>query len=470
MNQIFEYLNRDIKSLNETELSIVIESFNNKEKLDEIEEYIFQQIKDENYQPFLNLIYFLYFTPVDDIVSNIIAKIDIENISEVLEITFQTLNKVVNWLDKNKVIIRKNSDKLDLEKLQRKIENTEKELEKHSEYIKQLEKSEFLKQKLYELIKTESTILNEECLKEMKDIKNKEENSIRIQKSEIKKLNDNIEILNQEKRYIEEKLNKEKILNKELSQKIGKLQKEIKNIHTLELEKNKIAEKLKFSLNTIEEIKETNKELKETLSQKEEKIENLQNEIMNEKYEKVSLEKTNGTLKEKLDEYENKLDSFKGFDEVIRQLQNPKLTNLLIAILKTESLSQMRLKFDLKDDNLNSLLKLFQLTLDSDYFVNIYYPFIEEYKKKNIKEIKENENIMSLEEINFYNKVNEYFNDIIVDIDEKEIKILKFDPLKHEDINGLEKGKLVKNTPLIPLHKKPFKKAKVLLKKSFLGF
>ena len=470
MNQIFEYLNRDIKSLNETELSIVIESFNNKEKLDEIEEYIFQQIKDENYQPFLNLIYFLYFTPVDDIVSNIIAKIDIENISEVLEITFQTLNKVVNWLDKNKVIIRKNSDKLDLEKLQRKIENTEKELEKHSEYIKQLEKSEFLKQKLYELIKTESTILNEECLKEMKDIKNKEENSIRIQKSEIKKLNDNIEILNQEKRYIEEKLNKEKILNEELSQKIGKLQKEIKNIHTLELEKNKIAEKLKFSLNTIEEIKETNKELKETLSQKEEKIENLQNEIMNEKYEKVSLEKTNGTLKEKLDEYENKLDSFKGFDEVIRQLQNPKLTNLLIAILKTESLSQMRLKFDLKDDNLNSLLKLFQLTLDSDYFVNIYYPFIEEYKKRNIKEIKENENIMSLEEINFYNKVNEYFNDIIVDIDEKEIKILKFDPLKHEDINGLEKGKLVKNTPLIPLHKKPFKKAKVLLKKSFLGF
>jgi len=470
MNQIFEYLNRDIKSLNETELSIVIESFNNKEKLDEIEEYIFQQIKDENYQPFLNLIYFLYFTPVDDIVSNIIAKIDIENISEVLEITFQTLNKVVNWLDKNKVIIRKNSDKLDLEKLQRKIENTEKELEKHSEYIKQLEKSEFLKQKLYELIKTESTILNEECLKEMKDIKNKEENSIRIQKSEIKKLNDNIEILNQEKRYIEEKLNKEKILNKELSQKIGKLQKEIKNIHTLELEKNKIAEKLKFSLNTIEEIKETNKELKETLSQKEEKIENLQNEIMNEKYEKVSLEKTNGTLKEKLDEYENKLDSFKGFDEVIRQLQNPKLTNLLMAILKTESLSQMRLKFDLKDDNLNSLLKLFQLTLDSDYFVNIYYPFIEEYKKRNIKEIKENENIMSLEEINFYNKVNEYFNDIIVDIDEKEIKILKFDPLKHEDINGLEKGKLVKNTPLIPLHKKPFKKAKVLLKKSFLGF
>lgn len=470
MNQIFEYLNRDIKSLNETELSIVIESFNNKEKLDEIEEYIFQQIKDENYQPFLNLIYFLYFTPVDDIVSNIIAKIDIENISEVLEITFQTLNKVVNWLDKNKVIIRKNSDKLDLEKLQRKIENTEKELEKHSEYIKQLEKSEFLKQKLYELIKTESTILNEECLKEMKDIKNKEENSIRIQKSEIKKLNDNIEILNQEKRYIEEKLNKEKILNKELSQKIGKLQKEIKNIHTLELEKNKIAEKLKFSLNTIEEIKETNKELKETLSQKEEKIENLQNEIMNEKYEKVSLEKTNGILKEKLDEYENKLDSFKGFDEVIRQLQNPKLTNLLMAILKTESLSQMRLKFDLKDDNLNSLLKLFQLTLDSDYFVNIYYPFIEEYKKRNIKEIKENENIMSLEEINFYNKVNEYFNDIIVDIDEKEIKILKFDPLKHEDINGLEKGKLVKNTPLIPLHKKPFKKAKVLLKKSFLGF
>jgi len=204
-----------------------------------------------------------------------------------------------------------------------------------------------------------------------------------------------------------------------------------------------------------------------------EKLDSLIKEIQNKKdlnysqfeKEKKELEEINKRLqddlkskKEKLAECENQknnlsplLDYKKVFEE------DDKLMELLDSLLKNPTLKEYKEKNEITDKTPKSIKNLLLKLTTSQIFINSYYDDLVEYKK-------ENQTIMSDEEIRFYKAINNYFEDEIIIHPSTKTTDKSFSRSLHRGINGEQAGEIDNGIILIPADKIDNEKIKVKLK------
>ena len=204
-----------------------------------------------------------------------------------------------------------------------------------------------------------------------------------------------------------------------------------------------------------------------------EKLDSLIKEIQNKKdlnysqfeKEKKELEEINKRLqddlkskKEKLAECENQknnlsplLDYKKVFEE------DDKLMELLDSLLKNPTLKEYKEKNEITDKTTKSIKNLLLKLTTSQIFINSYYDDLVEYKK-------ENQTIMSDEEIRFYKAINNYFEDEIIIHPSTKTTDKSFSRSLHRGINGEQAGEIDNGIILIPADKIDNEKIKVKLK------
>jgi len=267
-----------------------------------------------------------------DIVIEVIDELEYKEIDKLLEVTFFGALEFAEWVEENKRILRKNENLL--ENLSFKSSNVKKEIEKRENLLKNLNTLKSLKEKKEQLDYSIASKIN----------------------NLLKKENDELKVVNQK---LQEELEKLRPLLKTYEDKIAYLEKELKSGS-------------KVSKNVLVE-------LKENLNKKEKIIEKLQQENKNLEKNRISLRDSEIKVCEELKK------SLEGFEAVVEIITSKLLQDILFYIIKIPEFRKFRLKSALNEINAENLFNLSRLMVNADVFVNFYYPFLLEAKRKSKK-------------------------------------------------------------------------------------
>ncbi len=267
-----------------------------------------------------------------DIVIEVIDELEYKEIDKLLEVTFFGALEFAEWVEENKRILRKNENLL--ENLSFKSSNVKKEIEKRENLLKNLNTLKSLKEKKEQLDYSIASKIN----------------------NLLKKENDELKVVNQK---LQEELEKLRPLLKTYEDKIAYLEKELKSGS-------------KVSKNVLVE-------LKENLNKKEKIIEKLQQENKNLEKNRISLRDSEIKVCEELKK------SLEGFEVVVEIITSKLLQDILFYIIKIPEFRKFRLKSALNEINAENLFNLSRLMVNADVFVNFYYPFLLEAKRKSKK-------------------------------------------------------------------------------------
>jgi len=239
---------------------------------------------------------------------------------------------------------------------------------------------------------------------------------------------------------------------KALETKIDESQKSIKKIldNNFEYSKNEVKESEKKKVEAEEKLKEKEKrveELKVINKQQASEVTNFKDELAekqkeSKKYEEA-LTKKSLLIKEKEDEVKEINEELKELKSFESSIKTPKLMTLLNTLLENSALSTYRKKSAIVDDSSESIYNLLLKLSTGQIFVKSYYESLVEYKKENQKE-------MSSKEVVFYEAINSFFGEEIIENPSKTKIDGKFDKSKHRGINNEKEGTLDNGMVLIP--------------------
>jgi len=239
---------------------------------------------------------------------------------------------------------------------------------------------------------------------------------------------------------------------KALETKIDENQKSIKKIldNNFEYSKNEVKESEKKKVEAEEKLKEKEKrveELKVINKQQESEVTDFKDELAekqqeSKKYEE-SLTKKSLLIKEKEDEVKEIHEELKNLKSFESSIKSPKLMTLLNTLLENSALSAYRKESTIVDDSAKSIYNLLLKLSTGQIFVKSYYETLVEYKKENQKE-------MSREEVAFYEAINQFFGEDIIENSSKTKVDGKFDKSKHRGINNEKEGTFDSGIILIP--------------------
>jgi septal ring factor EnvC (AmiA/AmiB activator) len=255
---------------------------------------------------------------------------------------------------------------------------------------------------------------------------------------------------------------KEKSIEKILENRFNMVEQHINdNFEYLKNEKIKVDKELSEVKKTLEEKREENSSFKSDKKQFESKLENLQSDkvlvdknlsetkesLKSKEEENNTLTEENKELKSSLNEKENELKEttkeIKKLEQFESSIKSPKLMTLLNTLLVNPALGKHREKSAIVDDSAQSILNLLLKLSTGQIFVKSYYETLVEYKK-------ENQKVMSSEEVAFYEAINDFFGEEIIKNPNITKVEGKFDKSKHRGINNEKEGTIDSGIVLIP--------------------
>ena len=125
-------------------------------------------------------------------------------------------------------------------------------------------------------------------------------------------------------------------------------------------------------------------------------------------------------------------------------------------MLRVDSLEEFRKESGIHQDDYISLLNLSKLLVTKNVIIEKYYDKLLKYKKQNPEPMTDMEK-------EFYQSLNDYFNEEVIDL--QNIEFTSFDRDKMSGLNGEYRGDIQNPKVIIPTHNSyNQKKAKVLVK------
>jgi len=270
-----------------------------------------------------------------------------------------------------------------------------------------------------------------------------------------------------------------KILNIKITELLGKLdnleiqKKQDENLINKQKEEIEILKKQKIGLenkneNNLSQIKNQQKEiytLQEDNKNKDNQISFLEEEnkksekkngdnltqIKNQQEQIDTLQKDNENKDNEIKELTPKVEELSQIDNYLN-----KDKKVLVSLLRVDSLEEFRKESGIHQDDYISLLNLSKLLVTKNVIIEKYYDKLLKYKKQNPEPMTDMEK-------EFYQSLNDYFNEEVIDL--QNIEFTSFDRDKMSGLNGEYRGDIQNPKVIIPTHNSyNQKKAKILVK------